>query len=196
MKPVSPSCDRNQKPILETLTTVFPETAEILEIGSGTGQHAVFFAANKPGWRWQTSDVAEHHAGIDKWLADAGLPNVLAPLELEVCSEAWPNQKYDAVFSANTAHIMSWKEVCCMIRGVGNILMNGGCFSLYGPFNKNGEFNSEGNRRFDAQLRADSPHMGIRDIEDLEDQAVAAGLSLEKEFQMPANNRILVFGKN
>jgi hypothetical protein len=196
MKPHSPSCDRNQQPILETLNTIFPETADVLEIGSGTGQHAVYFSTHKSDWRWQTSDVIGHHEGIQEWLADAGLSNALPPLELEVCSGVWPDKKYDAVFSANTAHIMSWDEACCMIRGVARVLMNVGCFCLYGPFNKNGEFNSESNRRFDAQLRTDTPHMGIRDIEDLVDQADSAGLSLDKEIQMPANNRILVFKKN
>ena len=193
MKSISPSCDRNQQPIFETLKAVFPKTADILEIGSGTGQHAVYFLTNKSDWCWQTSDITERHEGIQEWLADAGLSNALPPLELEGCSSSWPDKKYDAVFSANTAHIMSWDEVCCMIRGVANVLMNGGCFCLYGPFNKNGEYNSEGNRRFDAQLRAEIPHMGIRDIEDLVGEADTAGLSFEKEIEMPANNRILVF---
>ncbi len=195
MKPVSPSCERNQQPILERLKAVFPDTADILEIGSGTGQHAVYFSTHQSDWRWQTSDVIDHHEGIQEWLADADLSNALPPLELEVCSGTWPDKKYHAVFSANTAHIMSWDEVCCMIRGAGAVLMSGGSFCLYGPFNKNGEFNSESNRRFDAQLRIDTPHMGIRDIENLVDQAEKAGLSIENEIDMPANNRILVFRK-
>lgn len=195
MKPFSPSCERNQEFILDALAIVVPETARILEIGSGTGQHAVYFAGRMPGWNWQTSDVAERHAGIQAWLVDADLENTLAPLALEVCSDSWPDRTYDAVFSANTAHIMSWDQVCCMLHGAGNVLTPGGRFCLYGPFNKNGEFNAQSNRQFDAQLRADVPHMGIRDSVDLEKQALSSKIRLVREFDMPANNRILVFEK-
>ena len=146
-KPYSPSCDENRDPILAVLRPRLRQAHRLLEIGSGTGQHAVYFAPEFPELVWQTSDVIECHAGIRAWLDGSVVANALAPFALDVCKDAWPAARYDAVFSANTAHIMSWPEVECLVAGVGQILEAGGVFCLYGPFNYNGRYTSESNAR-------------------------------------------------
>ncbi len=191
-KPYSESCDQNREPILAVLRQVLTSPGELLEIGSGTGQHAVYFGAELPHLTWQTSDRPEYLPGIRMWLAEAGLANVREPLELDV-AKPWPVSRADAVYSANTAHIMSWPEVEQFIAGVGRILAPGGVFCLYGPFNYGGQFTSESNARFDAWLKARDPLSGVRDFEALDELATAAGLSLLHDFAMPANNRTLVW---
>ena len=195
MKPVADSCIENRRPILTVLRQLLPGRSALLEIGSGTGQHAVYFAPAFPGLQWQTSDRTENHPAIHAWLADEGTANILPPLALDVL-QPWPTQAcYDAVFSANTAHIMGWQAVEAMFRGVGEVLSEGGLFLLYGPFNYGGRYTTEGNARFDGWLRQRDPQSGIRDAEALHRLATTNGLSPYRDFAMPANNRMLVWRK-
>ncbi len=197
MKPYSDSCERNQHPILEVLIAEFSEFTTVLEIGSGTGQHAAFFAPRLRQLTWQTSDLAENHAGIRSWIDEAEETRLPQPLELDVSSERWPETDADAVFSANTAHIMHWDIVCAMMAGVGRQLapLDGGRFCLYGPFNEKGKFTSKSNRRFDEWLKKRDPLMGLRDLAEMERIAGEAGLVLSRWHRMPANNLLLVFDK-
>ena len=195
MKPFAESCQQNRAPILEVLRAELADKSRLLEIGSGTGQHAVYFAPEFPRLLWQTSDLAELHSGIRAWLDEAALGNVLPPVTLDVCADAWPQDGYDAVFSANTAHIMSWQQVACLFRGVGRILQAGGVFCLYGPFNYDGRYTSESNARFDAWLKSRDPLSGVRDFEAVDELARAAGLVLKCDYAMPANNRTLVWSR-
>ncbi len=196
MKPYSESCEQNRAPILEVLRIELAGRSRLLEIGSGTGQHAVYLAPEFPHLDWQTSDVIESHEGINAWLRDSGPGNVRAPIALDVCKDTWPSAMYDAVFSANTAHIMSWPEVECLFAGVGGVLETGGVFCLYGPFNYNGQFTSDSNARFDEWLKTRDPLSGVRDFEALQKLAGKAGLVLKADYEMPANNRILVWSKS
>ena len=192
-KPFAESCVQNREPIIAVLRDVFADRRRVLEIGSGTGQHAVYFAPELPHLVWQTADVAQHHAGIRAWLEDAALPNVLPPLALDVNQPDWPGGRYDAVFSANTLHIMSWPEVEKFFEGVGAVLATGGVLAVYGPFNYNGAFTSDSNARFDAWLKARDPASGVRDFEAVDALAGAQGLVLQQDVAMPANNRTLVW---
>lgn len=194
-RPYSAACDRNRDPILAVLREHFADRRHVLEIGSGTGQHAVHFGAALPRVTWQTADLPAHHAGILAWLADARLANVLAPLALDADGFDWPEAAYEAAFSANTAHIMGWPTVQRMVRGVGRALRPGGAFILYGPFRYGGRDTAESNARFDAALRAQDPAMGIRDFEAVDAEARDAGLRLARDVTMPANNRTLVWRK-
>lgn len=194
-KPFSESCVQNREPIIAVLRELFADRSRVLEIGSGTGQHAVYFGAELPHLRWQTADVPQHHAGIRLWLDEAGLPNVLPPLALDVNDTGWRSGRYDAVFSANTLHIMAWPEVEKFFAGVGEVLEAGGILAIYGPFNYNGAFTSESNARFDAWLKARDPASGVRDFEAVEARARAQGLLLQADIAMPANNRTLVWRK-
>jgi len=182
-------------PVLEVLRVELAGKSQLLEIGSGTGQHAVYFAPEFPGLVWQTSDVVEAHADIRAWLSEAGLANVLPPLTLDVCKGDWPSERYDAVFSSNTAHWMSWPEVECLFSGVGKVLQVGGAFCLYGPFNYHGEYTSASNASFDRWLKARDPSSGIRDFEAMDELAREAGMTLERDHEMPANNRTLVWSR-
>ena len=191
-KPYAESCDQNKAPILAVLRRLFADTNSVLEIGSGTGQHAVHFAGAMPHLVWQTSDRRESHPGILAWLTEAALPNTREPIDLDVCGP-WPRQQFDGVFSANTVHIMSWAEVERCFEGVGQVLSAGGCFALYGPFNYNGQYTSDSNRRFDGWLKQRDPLSGIRDFNDLNLLAEAQGLVFMEDIEMPVNNRILVW---
>ncbi|MBU1395031.1 MAG: DUF938 domain-containing protein [Gammaproteobacteria bacterium] len=192
-KPFSESCVQNRDPILAVLRELFADRRHVLEIGSGTGQHAVYFAPELPHLVWQTADVPQHHAGIRAWLDDAALPNVLPPLALDANDTAWHCGRYDAVFSANTLHIMSWPEVELFFAGVGEVLEPGGVLAVYGPFNYKGAFTSESNARFDAWLKARDPASGVRDFEAVDALARARGLVLLQDIAMPANNRMLMW---
>ncbi len=191
MKPYSESCDQNKEPILDVIQPLLRDARSVLEIGSGTGQHAVYFAAAMPHLVWHTSDCEAQHAGIRMWLEEAGLPNTRPPLPLDVACPQWPQMQPDAVFSANTAHIMHWPQVVAMFEGVGALLRPGGRFLLYGPFNYNGRFSSDSNARFDSWLKARDPQMGVRDFEALDVLANEAGMELMEDYQMPVNNRLL-----
>jgi len=195
MKPYSAACDENRDPILGILRPLLDRPALVLEIGSGTGQHAVYFAARLPHVIWVSSDLPRHHAGIRAWMAEAGLAGLRGPLALDVTESPWPIDAADVVFSANTAHIMDESAVAAMFAGVGRILRPGGPFILYGPFNVDGCYTSESNRRFDAWLRQRDPASGIRDIRWLNHLAERAGLAPEADHAMPVNNRTLIWRK-
>ena len=195
MKPYAEACDQNRDPILAVIEPLFASCRRVLEIGSGTGQHAVYFARRMPHLTWYTSDLPEYHPGILQWLDEAGLPNTPPPLTLDVTQSEWPQLSVDAAFSANTAHIMDWTAVQAMFRGVGELLPPGGAFALYGPFNYGGQYTSESNARFDQWLKARDPASGIRDFEALDDLAGAVAMELEQDYPMPVNNRTLVWRK-
>jgi cyclopropane fatty-acyl-phospholipid synthase-like methyltransferase len=192
-KPFSESCVQNRDPILAVLREWFADRRHVLEIGSGTGQHAVYFAPELPHLVWQTADVPPHHAGIRAWLDDAAPPNVRPPLALDVNDTAWHGGCYDAVFSANTLHIMGWQEVEKCFAGIGSVLEAGGVLAIYGPFNYNGAFTSDSNARFDAWLKARDPASGVRDFEAVDALAREQGLVLQQDIAMPANNRTLIW---
>jgi cyclopropane fatty-acyl-phospholipid synthase-like methyltransferase len=192
-KPFSESCVQNREPILAVLREIFADSRQVLEIGSGTGQHAVYFGAELPHLVWQSADVPAHHEGIRAWLDEAALPNVRPPIALDVSQPGWRSGRYDAVFSANTLHIMGWPEVEAFFEGVGEVLEAGGVLAVYGPFNTNGAFTSESNARFDAWLKARDPASGVRDFEAVDALARAQGLALRQDIAMPANNRTLVW---
>ena len=195
MKQYSQACDENRDPILTVLKKELADCHKLLEIGSGTGQHAVYFGKHLPYLSWQTSDVDNSHPSINAWLNDAQLPNVHQPLSLDVNSRCWPDDEFDGVFSANTAHIMSWPEVIDMFNGIGNILKQGGVFCLYGPFNYGGQYTSESNERFDSWLKSRDPSSGVRNFEDLEELALASNMVFRRDYEMPVNNRLLVWEK-
>ncbi len=190
--PDAPACARNREPILAVLREHFADRRRVLEIGSGTGQHAVFFAAALAQLLWQTSDRGENLPGIRAWLEEAALPNTPAPIVLDV-SGAWPARRFDAVFSANTLHIMSRAEGERLFAGLPGIMSEGAKLVIYGPFNYGGKFTSESNAAFDAWLKARGAHQGIRDFEAVDDLARAAGLQLVEDRALPAHNRCLVW---
>lgn len=194
-KPYSAACDNNREPILSKIERLFGNCRAVLEIGSGTGQHAVFFAQKLPHLVWHSSDRPENHAGIELWLNEAGLPNTPPPLSLDVTQTQWPMLQVDAVFSANAIHIMGWESVKNMIAGVGKLLPRNGLLVLYGPFNYNNSYTSESNANFDVWLKDRDAQSGIRNFEDVEQLANAAGMIIEHDFSMPANNRILCWVK-
>ncbi len=194
-KPFSQACENNKQVILEKLSAVFINPGTVLEIGTGTGQHAVHFAGSLPHLKWQPSDHPRNYQLCKPWLAEANLPNISSPLPLDVSADSWQLPPINGVFSANTAHIMSWHEVEAMFRGVAAHLTKGDAFCLYGPFNYGGRFTSASNQQFDASLRQQNPVMGIRDMDDLKRIASENGLALESDFDMPANNRLLVWRK-
>lgn len=191
--PFSQACENNKAPVLEVLREIFDSPARVLEIGTGTGQHAVHFARSLPHLQWQPSDHPDTVHLSHLRLQQAALPNILPMIELDVGMEPWPVSRIDGAFSANTAHIMAWTEVEQMFHGIGERLTAKGAFCLYGPFNDQGRFTSASNRQFDRHLRARAPHMGIRDLDNLNELAEAEGLLLENDIAMPANNSLLVF---
>jgi cyclopropane fatty-acyl-phospholipid synthase-like methyltransferase len=191
-KSYSSACDRNRDPILAVLREHFADRHHVLEIGSGTGQHAAYFAAALPHLTWQTSDLEENLPGIQAWLDEAALPNAPAPIALDV-NGPLPFAGYDAVFSANTLHIMSWLEVQRFFLRLNELVAADFKLAVYGPFNYGGRFTSESNAAFDASLKARAPHMGIRDFEAVDKLARAVGLKLIADVAMPANNRTLVW---
>ena len=191
-KPFAPACERNRDPILAVLRTQFADRRSVLEVGSGTGQHAVHFAAALPWLSWQCADLAPQLPGIRQWLDEAGLPNTPPPLALDVCGP-WPPGPYDAVFSANILHIVGWPGVEAFFAGVGRVLGADGMLVVYGPFNAGGTYTSESNRDFDAWLKARDPRSGIRDVEAVQALAAQAGLHAVDNVAMPANNRCLVW---
>ena len=195
VKPHAPSCDRNQGPILEVLKGCFSDRKQVLEVGSGTGQHAVFFAAAMPWLTWQTADMAENLPGIRLWLDEARLPNLPPPLELEA-GGPWPKGPYDAVFSSNTLHIMGWAEVQKLFASLGAVMTSGAVLAVYGPFNYGGQFTSDSNAQFDVWLKQRSAASGIRDFEAVNALAASIGLKLLADHAMPANNRTLVWKRS
>jgi cyclopropane fatty-acyl-phospholipid synthase-like methyltransferase len=192
-KPYAPSCDQNRDAILAVIRPRLRAARRLLEIGSGTGQHAAYFAPALSHLTWQTSDVAENLPGIRAWLAEAAAPNTPEPAALDVLGEDWPEPGFDAAFSANTAHIMSEPAVAAMFGGLGRTLSHGALFLLYGPFNRDGRYTAESNREFDAWLRARDGGMGVRDMGWLDELAGAAGFERREVVAMPSDNFILVW---
>ena len=197
MKQTWPAPERNKQPILDVLSRVFPERAAVLEIASGSGQHAAFFAAQHPGWIWQPSDHdAENLASIAAWVAESQLPNLRAPIRVDVLEPDWPlsdADPLDAIFCANMIHIAPW--ACCLglIQGAARYLRSGGRFSLYGPFMLAGEHTAESNATFDASLKARDPAWGVRDADQVIALCGEADLQFVERVAMPANNQTLVF---
>ena len=194
-KSFAPATERNSLPILGVIRREFENLESILEIGSGTGQHAVCFGAELPHLTWQTSELGEHHDGIQSWLDEAALPNVREPILLDVSTARLPAESYDGVFSANTAHIMSFAAVEKMFALVSSVLRDNGVFCLYGPFRQAGEFNAPSNAAFHASLKERDPNMGIRHLEDLDRLGLAGGLRRSRLYTMPANNHLAVWEK-
>jgi SAM-dependent methyltransferase len=193
MKPYAESCDINKDPILAVLREVFADRRQVLELASGTGQHAVHFGRALPHLTWQTSELTENHPGIQAWLDEAQLPNVLSPVHIDANDEHWPVSRYDAIFNANTVHILSWPEVTKLFAGIGRVVESGGILCLYGPFNYDGKFTSDSNARFDVWLKSRNPLSGVRDFEALNALAEQQGMVLLKDIEMPINNRTLVW---
>lgn len=187
------ACERNKAPILQVLRTEFAASRAVLEIGSGTGQHAVYFAAHLPQLTWQPSEVASLLPALAERLRLEGSPNLRAPIALDVRARPWPHAEADAIFTANTLHIMAWAEVEDFFHGVGAALGPGGVLCVYGPFNYHGRYTSASNAQFDAWLKARDPHSAIRDFEALNTLAAAQELMLAADHAMPANNRTLVW---
>lgn len=192
-KPYSPSCERNRGPILAVLRDRFRDRRDVIEIGSGTGQHAVHFAAAMPWLTWQCSDVAGNLPGIRQWLDEAALPNTPAPIALDVTTHAVERACFDAAFSANTLHIMAWPAVADFFRVLDAVLAPAATVVVYGPFNDGGAYTSDSNRVFDAWLKERDPESGLRDFEAVDALASAIGLQLSADIAMPANNRCLVW---
>lgn len=204
--PYSPSCERNREPILAVLREQFAGRRHVLEIGSGSGQHAVHFAAAMPWLVWQSSDAAGYLPGIGQWLDEAGLPNTPAAIELQAVTQPvpgfWPppalprvgeSSGFDAAFSANTLHIMGWPMVEALFAGLATVLSREATVVVYGPFNYGGQFSSDSNRQFDGWLKARDPVSGVRDFEAVDALAAGIGLGLVEDVAMPANNRCLIW---
>jgi cyclopropane fatty-acyl-phospholipid synthase-like methyltransferase len=193
-KPVAEACLRNQAPIAEALKDIFNRPGQVLEIGSGTGQHAVYIARELSHVMWQPTDVEGTLAGINAWRLEAGLSNVLTPVALDVLQPDWPVKgPYDGVFTANTIHFISWDAVRAMFAGVAGVLKQQGAFCIYGPFNRDGHYTSDGNRHLDAWLKSRDPASGIKDIHAVIECATEYDLLFSEEKQLPANNLLLRF---
>jgi SAM-dependent methyltransferase len=195
MLTVSEACERNKGPILEVLRTELAACRSVLEVGSGTGQHAVHFAAGLPHLAWQPSELPEHLPALAERVRLQGGENVRVPLALDVRADPWELAPVDAVFSANTLHIMAWSAVYEFFRGVGGVLRLPGVLCVYGPFRFGGAHTSESNAEFDRWLKARDPVSGVRDFEALDALARGAGLRFAADHAMPANNRTLVWRK-
>jgi len=191
--PNAPATARNRAAILSVLKLELEQCRRLLEIGSGTGQHAAAFAAALPDIDWQTSDLEDNHAAIQAHVDHAGLRNLQAPIALDVRSDNLPGAKYDAVFTANTLHIMSEEAGFRMLSLVSTALREGGSFLTYGPFRVDGRFTSQSNADFDSSLRQQDPDMGIRELSAIRKVAARQGLSLSRTYAMPANNMLLVW---
>ena len=193
---VAPAAERNKGPILGVLRYEFASTSRVLEIGSGTGQHAAAFAEALPHLRWQPTDVGPDLAPIEHWTSALNVDNVESPIELHVGREVMLDGQFDGAFSANTAHIMSEPEVRQMFKVLERCLEPGATFCLYGPFREQGEFSTPSNARFDANLRRSNPAMGIRDLERLDEFAAETAFIRKRRYAMPGNNLLLVFTRD
>jgi hypothetical protein len=195
-KPYSQACENNKDAILTKLIEHFSDLTNVIEIGTGTAQHATFFAKHLPELTWQTTDLAINHQGINAWLNEANLTNLNAPITLDL-NAPWPSFEYtfDGLFTANTLHIIAWPLVVKFFAGIADTIAKKGVVCIYGPFNYQGKYTSASNAEFDLWLKERDPLSGIRDIEAIEELAINAGLTLQTDYAMPANNRLLVFRK-
>ncbi|WP_417668903.1 DUF938 domain-containing protein [Roseibium sp.] len=201
MLPFSAAAENNKRPILQVLNTAFANCTRVLEIASGTGQHAMFFAEKLPHLDWRPSDLAEHLPAIDQRIveADTELDNLLAPIELDISDLPWPvsaadyEDAYDGIFTSNSLHIVSWPIVEVFFEGVGETLREGGMLCVYGPFKYGGNFTTRSNEAFDKSLKERDAESGIRDFEAVNELAEKIGLKLEADHAMPANNQLLVW---
>ncbi len=191
--PCSEACERNKDPILAILASVLTGPARVLEIGAGTGQHAVHFARHLPQLEWLPTEQRDGLAALAERVRREGPPNLRAPLELEVTETVWPLEPADVVYCANTLHIMSWPEIEAFFRGVGRVLVPGGVLAIYGPFRFAGAYTSQSNAEFDIYLRQRDPASGIRDFEAVDALAAAERLQLAANHAMPANNQLLLW---
>lgn len=191
-KPFAESAEQNRGPILDVLRAWFTDPGSVLEVGSGTGQHAVHFAAAMPHLDWQPTEVQGRTEGIEAWRREAGLAN-LRPAQVLDAAGVWPSEHYDYVFTANTAHIMHWPEVLATLAGVAGVLRVGGLFAIYGPFARGGRHTALSNLEFDRSLRRMDPGMGVRDIDELQREALRHGLQLLEVVAMPADNFTLIW---
>lgn len=191
-KPFSQSCAENQQVILDTISSYLQGGVNVLEIGSGTGQHAVYFCSKIPQLIWQTSDQADSLPGINAWIDEANLSNLIRPVELDVGSY-WPEKKYDVVFSANTLHIMNQAQVEQCMLGCAKCLKHQAYLIIYGPFNYNGSYTSSSNENFDGWLKSRDPESGIKHFEWINKLAQGRSLQLVDDIAMPANNRVLIW---
>jgi cyclopropane fatty-acyl-phospholipid synthase-like methyltransferase len=193
---ISEACERNKEPIRKILAQAFAHSKKVLEIGSGTGQHALHFAAHFPHLVWQPSDTGEYLQGLRERIRHEGTANLLTPVELDVRRPPWNVEPVDAVFTANTLHIMSWPAVRDFFSGLGAVLTTPAVLCVYGPFRYDGQYTSPSNAEFDRFLRARDPESGIRNFEDVNTLASEQGLSLSADHVMPANNQLLIWQKS
>ena len=193
MYSISEACERNKDPILNILRTVLAASKNVLEIGSGTGQHAVYFARALPHLVWLPSDRGADLSGLEERLQAEGSPNIQPAFTLDVCDEVWPIESVDAVYSANTLHIMDWNAVQKFFQGIGKILAPHGLLCVYGPFRYRGKYTSDSNAAFDKHLKMRDTGSGIRNAEAVDTLASEQGLALEADYQMPANNQLRIW---
>ncbi len=193
----SPSAGRNREPIRVVLERVLPRGAKVLEIGAGTGEHAVHLAAARPDLDWRPSELdSASRASIAAWTAHRGLANVAAPLTIDVREPVWgveDEAPFDAVVSINMIHIAPWEAALGLLAGAARLLAPGGALFLYGPFARGGAHAAPSNAAFDASLKARDPRWGVRDLDDVAAAAAPHGLALEEVVEMPANNLSVVF---
>lgn len=194
-KPFAESSEQNKQDILAIIQPLFSKLKRVLEIASGTGQHAVYFSQTMPNLNWQPSDLDSALPGIQSWVNESGLANLNQPIALDVSSINWPQQTFDAIFSANSLHIMSQQHVKDLFSNVGRVLNKNGLITVYGPFNYHGQFTSQSNQHFDGWLKSRNSNSGIKEFEWCNDLAENAGFKLIKDYEMPQNNRILVWQK-
>jgi SAM-dependent methyltransferase len=195
MLPSSAACERNKDPILEVLRVRFAGCTQVLEIGSGTGQHAVYFARALEHLIWHPTEQLAYLADLAERVKLEGPANLRGPTVLDVGQAVWPVRTVDAVFTANTLHIMSWREVTAAFAGIGSVLASAGVLCIYGPFRYQGRHTSRSNQEFDRMLQERDPLSGLRDIQEITSLALQHGLALDADHDLPANNRLLVFTK-
>jgi SAM-dependent methyltransferase len=195
MLPFSAACERNKDPILEVLRIRFADRIQVLEIGSGTGQHAVHFSRALTHLTWHPTEQLTYLADLAERVKLEGPDNLRAPTLLDVRQAVWPVRSVDAMFTANTLHIMSWPEVMALFRGLGSVLAPGGVFCVYGPFRYAGRYTSDSNQEFDRMLQERDPNSGLRDIQAVTALGLQYGLRLDADHDLPANNRLLIFAK-
>jgi SAM-dependent methyltransferase len=196
MLPFSEACERNKAPILDVLRIAFAQRTQVLEIGSGTGQHAVHFAGHLSHLMWHPTEQLAYLPDLGARVKLEGPRNLRAPTVLDVKQAVWPLRAADAIFTANTLHIMAWTEVMAMCRGLDAVLPSGGILCVYGPFRYDGRYTSNSNQDFDRMLQERDPLSGLRDIQDVTALAAQYGLRLRADHDLPANNRLLEFVKD